>query len=75
MSLTTYGYYSRSKSSDGWYDVQTVNLINSLSWPLNKAKSKVLTFDLVSTQYLDRVYGSGSYQELLGRVMYTVKSF
>jgi len=75
MSLTTYGYYSRSKSSDGWYDVQTVSLISSLSLPLNKAKSKVLTFDLDSTQYLDRIYGSGSYQELLGRVMYTVKSF
>jgi hypothetical protein len=75
MSLTTYGYYSRSKSSDGWYDVQTVNLINSLSLPLNKAKSKVLTLDFVCTQYLDRVYGSGSYEELLGRVMYTVKAF
>jgi hypothetical protein len=75
MSLTTYGYYSRSKSSDGWYDVQTVSLINSLSLPLNKAKSKFITFDFVCTEYRDRVYQSGSYEEMIWRVLFKVAPF
>jgi len=75
LSLTTYGFYSRSKSSDGWYDVQTVNLINSLLIPFGKAKKQAIAFELVYNQYLDAVYRYGSSEELLGRILYKVAAF
>ncbi len=75
LTLTTYGFYSRSKSSDGFYDVQTVNVINSLVLPFGKAKEKAISFDIVYNQYLDAVYHHGSYDELLGRILYKVSSF
>jgi len=75
LSLTTYGFYSRSKSSDGWYDVQTVNLINSLLIPFGKAKKQAIAFELVYNQYLDAVYRYGSSEELVGRILYKVAAF
>ena len=75
LSFTTYGYYSRSKSNDGLYDVRTVNLINSLLIPFGKAKEMAISFDLVFNQYLDAVYRFGSSAELLGRVLYKVTGF
>ena len=75
LSVTTYGFYSRSKSSDGWYDVQMINLINSLVFPFGKTKEKAISFELVYNQYLDAVYRNGSSEELIGRVLYKIAAF
>lgn len=75
MSIMTYGFYSKSKDTEGWYDIQAVNLINSLVWPFGKAKEKAISFDTVYLQYVDAVYRSNSYDEILCRVMFNVKSF
>jgi len=75
LTLTTYGFYSRSKSDDGLYEVQSVNLINSLLIPLGKADKQAVSFELVYNQYRDAVYGYGSSEELIGRVVFKVAAF
>jgi len=75
LSLSMYGFYNRSRSSDGSYDVKTVSLVNSLAWTLGKEKNRSLSFDVISSQYLDAVYQSSSSKELLGRVMWKAIAF
>ncbi len=75
LSFTTYGYYSRSKSNDGFYDVRTVNLINSILIPFGNDKEKAISLDLGYNQYLDAVYRYGSSEELVGRILYKVAAF
>ena len=55
--------------------MKTVSLVNSLAWTLGKEKNRSLSFDVISSQYLDAVYQSSSSKELLGRVMWKAIAF
>jgi hypothetical protein len=73
FSLSSYAYYSHSKTNDGSYDVRTMNAITSLEIPLTSNTS--ISFDVLFYQYKDTVYNTNSYQETLGRVMYRLFAF
>jgi hypothetical protein len=71
-SLSLSGEYSRTRITDGTYDVATTYIINSLVLPIANSKNTDLSFDVIHSQYSDLVYTMSSYDEVLGRVMFRV---
>jgi hypothetical protein len=73
LDFYSYSSYTRSKSNDGYMDTTSIMSINSFMYQLGEKKGeRYLSFDVLYNRYSDAIYRESSYEDLLGRVMFTI---
>jgi hypothetical protein len=75
LDFYSYSLYNRSKSTDGYMDTTSIMSINSFMYQLGEKKGdRYLSFDVLYNRYSDTIYRASSYEEVLGRIMFTISA-
>jgi hypothetical protein len=73
VDLTSSSFYTRTRSSDGFTDMTTINVTQSAVWNLGKVRgNKTLSFNVVYNEYVDALTQAASYKEVLARLILKV---